>query len=118
MHNLTLSLTRLLTHQLSYAQTAGSMALYLLLLTDVIDSILQALVLRAGRQAGMPHHSQKMPLSSQGHHSALQRHHKALQPCTPMQASFALYEQLHDLAHGVLSHVGLQNTHGNHALQL
>ena len=58
----------------------------LLLLADIIDSILQALVISASRQAAMPHSGKKVSLSSQGHSRAVHSHHKALKPYTSCQA--------------------------------
>lgn len=57
----------------------------LFLLADIIDSILQALVISASRQAAMPHGGKKVSLSSQGHSRAIQSHHKALKSYTALQ---------------------------------
>ena len=58
----------------------------LLLLADIIDSILQALIISASRKAAMPHRGKKVPLSSQGHSRAVQSHHKALKPYMALQS--------------------------------
>ena len=84
-HRLSNAFLVLITKQIVKRQEKTAQSC-LLLLADIIDSILQALIISASRKAAMPHRGKKVPLSSQGHSRAVQSHHKALKPYMALQS--------------------------------